>query len=81
VAANVRQEDEHEGCDYAPQGAAEDSIDVRERREQQRIEHWAVLEEQDFRGRSQRDSRGRMALDATAEDELWSPPSVARGCR
>jgi hypothetical protein len=52
VAASVGQEDEHEGCDYAPQGEAEDSIDVCERREVQRVEHCAVLEEQESRDRS-----------------------------
>ena len=40
VAANVRQEDEHEDCGYAPQGEAEHSIYVREGREEQRVEHF-----------------------------------------
>ena len=43
VAANVRQEDEHEGCDDAPQREAEDSIGVCEGCEEQRVEHFAVL--------------------------------------
>jgi hypothetical protein len=40
MAANVRQEDEHEDCGYAPQGEAEHSIYVREGREEQRVEHF-----------------------------------------